>query len=158
LEDRLNPEFFERLHADKEFCSALGKMALAAGRFESDLRAFLAMKGVHVPEKAATLGRLTAELQKHDLLSKNGVTVLKELNDQRNYLIHSLFDLFSGRVGETLLPRTDLVPEDVELFTEKAWQLQQNLRGLSSIAEQQISKLSEGAVKSSEADDYLFRP
>jgi hypothetical protein len=37
----VNLEFFERLYADKEFCGALGRMTLAAGRFESNLKAFL---------------------------------------------------------------------------------------------------------------------
>ena len=153
----LNLEFFERLYADQEFCESLGRMTLAAGRFESNLRAYLELRGVSVSEQAA-LGSLIGELEKHELLSENGVQVLRTLKRQRNYLTHSLFDLFSARVDETLLPRADLVPEDVSLFTEKAWELEQNLAGLSQIVEESIAGLGTQATATSEAPELLFRP
>jgi hypothetical protein len=106
----VNVEFFDRLYADQEFCGAMGRMTLASGRFESDLRAFLIQSGVHVPEGAATLGSLISKLKSHNLLSERGVQVLRSLKRQRNYLTHSLFDLFSARINETVLPRTALVP------------------------------------------------
>ena len=154
----MNLEFFERLYADQEFFSALDKMTLAAGRFESNLRTFLSLNGEHIPEDQATFGKLILELKKHDLLSENGVLVLRTLKMQRNYLIHSLFDLFSARVDETVLPRSDLVPEDVSLFTEKAWILEQNLSDLSQIAEDRIAKLAGGTDRPSGEDTRLFRP
>jgi hypothetical protein len=152
-------EFFERLYADEEFCGVLGRMTLAAGRFESDLRAFLILSGVHVPEgEAATLGSLISKLKKHNLLSENGVQVLRDLKRQRNYLTHSLYDLFSARIEETVLPRTDLAPMDVALFTEKAWQLEQDLSGLSSIVEGRIAHFGDETTQPVEADGLLFRP
>lgn len=154
----MNLEFFEKLYADQEFCVALGRMTLAAGRFESNLRAFLGLSGVFVHEGEATLGSLISKLRKHDLLSENGVQVLRDLKRQRNYLTHSLFDLFSERIDETILPRTDLVPMDVSLFTEKAWQLEQNLNGLSSIVEKRIAQLSGGVSQVFETSGLLFRP
>jgi len=154
----VNLEFFERLYADPEFCEALGRMTLAAGRFESDLRAFLRLKGVNVSANEATLGSLISRFEKHDLLSGNGVRVLRGLKFQRNYLTHSLFDLFSARIDETVLPRTDLVPMDVTLFTENACQLEENLRGLSSIAERRIAQLEDQTSPRSGADARLFRP
>jgi hypothetical protein len=157
-EDSVNLGFFERLYEDQEFCNVLGKMTLAAGRFESNLRAFLNLSGVGVPEGEATLGSLISKLKKHDLLSENGVQVLRDLKRQRNYLTHSLFDLFSARVDETVLPRPDLVPMDVTLFTEKAWQLEQNLSGLSSIVEERIAQLGDVTRRSSVAEARLFRP
>jgi hypothetical protein len=151
-------EFFERLYADEKFCEALGRMTLAAGRFESNLRAFLNLKGVHVPDAEATLGSLTSKLRKHGLLSENSLQVLRMLKVQRNYLTHSLFDLFSARVEETVLPRAGLVPMDVTLFTEKAWELEQNLSGLSSIVEKQIAQLGHEKSPHSEPSGLLFGP
>jgi hypothetical protein len=151
-------EFFKKLYADKEFCAALGRMTLAAGRFESNLRAFFGLNGVTVSENEATLGSMISKLKKHDLLSENGVKVLRDLKSQRNYLTHSLFDLFSARVDETVLPRTNLVPLDVTLFTEKALELERNLSGLSSIVEERIAQMSGGTTRMSGADARLFRP
>ena len=39
---------------------------------------------------------------------------------KRNYLAHSVYDLFHFEVAETILSRSDLVNEDVELFCERA--------------------------------------
>ena len=150
-------EFFETLYRDQEFCEAIGRMTLAAGRSESNLRRFLSLNGVDVPEDRATLGSLTRELKSHDLLSENGVQVLRVLKTQRNYLTHSLFDLFSARVDETLLPRKDLIPEDVELFIENARDLGQELSRLSEIIEERIDQLNLVSRPSGE-DARLFRP
>lgn len=154
----MNIEFFERLYVDEKFCEALGRMTLAAGRFESNLRAFLNLNGVYVPEGEATLGSLMSKLKKHDLLSESGLQVLRHLKRQRNYLTHSLFDLFSARVDETLLPRAGLVPMDVTLFAEKAWELEQNLSDLSSIVEKRIAQSGDETGPHSEASGLLFRP
>jgi len=124
----VNLKFFERLYRDKEFCDALGRMTLAAGRFESNLRAFLNINGVIVHEKDANLGSLISKLIKNNFLSDNGYQILRQLKLQRNYLTHSLFDLFSERIDETILPRSDLVPMDVITFTEKVIQLEQNFQ------------------------------
>lgn len=154
----MNLEFFERLYADPEFCAQLGQVTLAAGRFESNLRAYLMLHGVKVSERGATFGKLIKKLKDSDLLSENGVQVLRGLKDQRNHLTHSLFDLFSARVDETLLPRTDLVPMDVTLFTEKAWELEQNLSGLDRIVEKEINRLKAQEPGVSFENQLLFRP
>lgn len=153
----MNLEFFETLYRDQEFCEALGRMTLAAGRSESSLRTFLSLSGVDVAEDRATLGTLITKLKNHDLLSENGTQVLRLLKTQRNYLTHSLFDLFSARVNETLLPRTDLVPEDVELFAEKAREMEQDLSRLSEIVEDRIDQFDSTSRPSGE-DARLFRP
>ena len=93
----MNLEFFESLSADRDFCESLGRMTLAAGRFESNLRQFLILSGVSVRENDATLGPLISKLEKNGVISDNGVRVLRGLKNQRNYLAHSLFGLFSGR-------------------------------------------------------------
>jgi hypothetical protein len=146
------------LYADREFCEAIGRATLAAGRLESTLKAFLRMKGVAVPDGRATFGWLIGALQKHRFLSNNGVQVLRDLKRQRNYLTHSLFDLFAGRVPETILPGTELVPMDVDVFTEKARVLGDNMFGLSRIAERRLDELMSQPTYPPESGDPLFRP
>ncbi len=61
------------------------------------------------------------------------IPALEMLKDQRNYLAHNLHGLFSGMIEETILERTNLLDSDVDLFTERAWQLQRNLNALAEI-------------------------
>ncbi len=42
---------------------------------------------------------------------------------KRNYLAHSLYDLFSAEIAETILPRDRLVEMDKDIFTERAHNL-----------------------------------
>ena len=153
----LNVEFFGQLHSSSEFCETLGRMTLAAGRFESDLRAYLRLRGVSVSDDA-TLGPLISQLQKHGMLSENGVQVLRLLKRQRNYLTHSLFDLLSYRINETMLPREGLVPEDASAYAEKAWELDQNLAGVTRLVEDAITRLSVAGAAPEFGDAHLFRP
>lgn len=153
----MNIEFFERLYADTEFCAQLGQVTLAAGRFESNLRAYLNLRDVNVSQKSA-LGPLIKELENNKLLSENGIRILRGLKEQRNYLTHSLFDLFAERIEETLLPRTDLIPIDVTVFTEKAWGLEQNLSGLNQIVEEAIAELKNNQEFANAGNQTLFRP
>ncbi len=61
------------------------------------------------------------------------VPALEQLNTQRNYLAHNIYALFTGRVEETILPREKLLDSDIDVFTERAWQLTENLNGLAEI-------------------------
>ncbi len=151
-------EFFDQLYRNCEFCSQLGKVTLAAGRFEFNLRAYLILRGVNVSQRDASLGPLIARLENHGMLSENGVRVLRGLKDQRNYLTHCLFDLFLARVDETLLPRPDAYPPDLTVYTEKAWELEQNLLGLNAIVEKQIASLEAQGPSAPAEDELLFRP
>lgn len=153
----MNFEFFELLYANPSFCEAMGKATLATGRLESALNAFLRSKGVQVPEQGASLGQLIATLERHRLVSENGIRVLRDVKRQRNYLTHNLFELFAGRVPETVLPRTGLVPMDVLAFTDKARSLEENMLGLSQIAERRLAELTSTPPRG-ETDEYLFRP
>jgi hypothetical protein len=148
-------EFFETLYKDSEFCEALGRMALASGRFESDLRAFLGLKGVKITEGRATLGNLITQLENKRLLSENGAQILRHLKRQRNYLAHSLFDLFASRIDETLITRKGLGSGDEAVFTEYAQTLEGDLRGLARSAEERIAQF-DAAERLSTEDDRLF--
>ncbi|SRR6266436_868278 len=124
-------EFFDLLCADTEFCAELGRAMLAAGRLESELRQFLAANNVRSAKKA-TLGQLTKLLERHGLL-KQMQPHLDQLSTQRNYLAHSVHALFDELIEETILPRSNLLDSDVDFFSERAWQLVDNLNVLADI-------------------------
>lgn len=136
-------EFFELLYQDPQFCAMLGKVILSSGRFEGNLRRYLSLNQIKSYEQEG-FGGLIGKLERNKLISEKGIQVLRHLKLQRNYLTHSLFDLFSGQIEETLLQRKNLFPSDTATFTEKAWELEQNLRSLNEILEK---KLVEGNVK-----------
>lgn len=125
-------EFFSLLYQDAHFCEQLGRAVLAAGRLEAELKLYLAEQDVSSDTKRATLGRLLDLLRQAGLL-KDMQPALEMLKDQRNYLTHTLFELFAGMVEETLLPRSKLIDSDVDMFAEKTWQLERNLTGLAEI-------------------------
>ncbi|MEJ0084994.1 MAG: hypothetical protein WDO72_04900 [Pseudomonadota bacterium] len=131
-------EFFDLLRTDDAFCAELGRAMLAAGRLESELRQFLAANNVRTPERT-TLGQLTRLLERHGLLSAMRPH-LDMLGTQRNYLAHSIHALFSELIEETILERTDLLDSDVDLFTERAWQLAKNLNALANIVEEERAR------------------
>jgi len=152
----MNLEFFERLYTDPDFCEAMGKVTLASGRFESSLRAYLLLRGVEAPPERAGLGVLVATLRKHNFISENGILVLRDIKRQRNYVTHSLFDLFSERIPETVLPRQDLVPLDILVFTEKATVLEENLLAFSRITEEAIQQII--SQPTNPPSGLLFKP
>lgn len=71
-------------------------------------------------------------MKKHKFLEKM-IPVLEEIKDQRNYLAHNIYALFSGLIEETILERSGLLDSDVATYTDRAWQLQDNLNGLADI-------------------------
>ena len=113
---------------------------------------------MEVPDREGSLGSLINKLESNGLLSENGVDILRGLKVQRNYLMHSIYDLFAARVDETILPRTDLLLSDVQYFTEKVWELEQNLIGLNTMAEREIARLYELGPGAVEDASLLFRP
>ncbi|MBN1629166.1 MAG: hypothetical protein JW990_05350 [Thermoleophilia bacterium] len=142
---------YEDLSADAEFSQALGRMTLAASRLESDMRTFLALSGFP-PGDRATFGSLIGQLKKRKLISVNGELVLGGLKTQRNYLTHSLYDLFAARIDERLMCREEL--DDIGLLAERAWILEQNLNSLAETAERRIVELQHGQP----GDGLLLKP
>jgi hypothetical protein len=125
-------EFYELLYEYDDFCMELGKAVLAAGRLEAELINYINSKDLGEKTRNANLGKLITILKKHNLLAKM-VPVLEEIKDQRNYLAHNIFALFSGLVEETLLDRSGLLDSDVASYTDRVWQLKENLNGLADI-------------------------
>ena len=129
-------EFFQLLYEDDEFCKELGRAVLAAGRLESELTQYLNESVADQKIADASLGRLITFARKHQLLTKM-LPVLEMLRDQRNYLSHNIHALLAGVVEETILDRSNLLDSDVDTFTERAWQLKENLNGLADIIRDQ---------------------
>jgi hypothetical protein len=126
--------FYRLLYDDDAFCAELGRAILAAQRLESALKQFLHSNASKADTTRATLGKLIKFAESNKLLTQM-LPPLKMLLDQRNYLIHNVHALFLGLVEETILEREGLLDSDVDTFTEKAWQLKENLNGLAEIIE-----------------------
>ena len=118
--------FFQLLDADDEFCKELGKAVLAAGKLEAELIRYINRNNVGEKTNKANLGKLIFFARKHELLAKM-VPALEIIKDQRNYLTHNIYSLFSGLVEETILPKYELLDSDVDVFTVHACQLKENI-------------------------------
>ena len=128
------PEFFGLLWEDCAFCAELGRVTLAAGRLESALKQYVSARVPGSDTDKATLGRLIGYCEKHSCLDRL-LPALRMLKEQRNYLIHSIHALLFGLVEETILEGSGLVDSDVATYTERAWQLKEDLLGLAEVVE-----------------------
>ena len=131
-------QFFDLLYENREFCRELGRAVLAAGRLETELKLYLSASSVAEDTKRATLGRLLELMKKQGLLEQMQ-PALEVLKDQRNYVTHNVYALFSGLIEETILPRSELLDSDVDTFTERARELAENLNGLADIVAKESS-------------------
>ena len=131
--------FFQLLSEDSKFCQELGRAVLAGSRLETELKRYLTANGVSRDTKRATLGQLIKLAKEHDLLTR-ALPAFEMLKVQRNYLAHNVHALFSGVIEETIFPRADLLDSDIDVFTERAWQLSENLNGLADALVSMIAK------------------
>jgi len=127
-------DFFELLLNSKDFTSMLGQVTLAAGRLEAVLIQILLKDNIEKNKiEKATLGRLINYIEKRKLLERNMIIALKGLKNQRDYLIHNIYALFSDLKDETILEKNNLLDSDVELYIERASQLKKNLIDLADL-------------------------
>ena len=126
-------DFFRLLYEDAEFCANVGKVVLAAGMLETNLRRYLQERAVSGIRLNTTLGGMVKRLKECGLLSKNGVLHFEDLALKRNYLAHSIHDLFSRTIAATILPRENLTEIDVRYFVEKAEQLAKDFVTFSTL-------------------------
>ena len=134
-------EFFNLLNESDEFCMELGKVTLAAGKLEATLIESLEKKDINESLERATLGRLIKIAKHAEYIDNNLSLALESVCQQRNYLTHNIYALFSGLIEETILEKEDLLDSDVQLFIERAWQLQDNLNNLAKIARKEIESV-----------------
>lgn len=124
-------EFYNLLFESEEFTSELGKVELASGKLEAGLLLLLKRNGIDKTNKKVTLGGLIKAAKEINVLDNNLIIALKGISDQRNYLTHNIYALFTGVIEETILGKNGLLDSDVEVFVEMAWQLKENLNGLA---------------------------
>lgn len=125
-------KFFNQLYSDNDFCLNLGKVMLSASRLETELIIYLSKQGVKEKTHRANLGTLIQIAKNNELLVKM-VPVLQEIKNQRNYLAHNLHALFVGLIDETVLSSSDLIDSDIDVFSDRAVQLDDNLVALANI-------------------------
>jgi hypothetical protein len=80
--------------------------------------------GAFVPNRIA---------DENKLLYVNENLIFKQISKQRNYITHNIYALFSDLIDETIMEKEKLLDSDVHLYTERAWQLRDNLNGLSDV-------------------------
>lgn len=129
-------EFFEVLKKDEEFCAELGRVVFAVGRLEAVLKKFIDSNKVN-SDVRGTLGHLIKKAKKESL-PESIVEELYRIRNQRNYLIHNIYNLLSGEIEETILEGKDLLDADVTTYTDRAWQLKENLNALARIVEEKL--------------------
>jgi hypothetical protein len=139
--DFVPPElFFELLYKDVEFCDGVGKVMLSASKLETNLRKYLKAKNIKCSPKS-TLGNLVTKLIENNLLTKNGQIHFSDLALKRNYLAHSLYDLFTTEIEETILERDELTALDTDVFIFRARALAEDFLHFANIvAEAGVNK------------------
>jgi hypothetical protein len=130
------PRFFELLNTDDHFCAELGRAMLAAARLESALKRYLATVSPEKDMTKSTLGNLIQHCRRTNLLTKM-IPALEVLRDQRNYLTHNIHGLLTNLIEETILEKANLLDSDVLTYTERAWELKNNLNALAEIVERE---------------------
>jgi hypothetical protein len=128
-------DFYNLLMESDEFTSELGRVTLASGRLEAELILLLCRNKIKGKFNRPTLGSLIENAFKYGLLSENEVLSFKLISKQRNYLTHNIYALFNYQIEETILEREDLLGSDVSLYVERAWVLNDNLLGLTTIVQ-----------------------
>ena len=126
------PLSFSHLYSDEEFCGELGRVMLAAGMLETELRSYLATSVSVRNADRCSLGGLVRTTKGHGLLQDLHAS-LDLLVKQRNSLAHRVHSILSGVLYDELLPESDHIDSDVSLFTERAWQLARNLRSVAEL-------------------------
>lgn len=128
-------EFFQLLYEDEQFCSSVGRVMLAASVLEAKLRDYLGQKGLMKVNSRETLGQLVSSMKEKGFLSEKIDYHFEDLVLKRNYLAHSIYDLFYERIEETILQRTELVAEDTDYFAQRAHQTAEELLFFAGIVE-----------------------
>jgi hypothetical protein len=134
-------EFYSLLFKSDEFCAEMGRIVLASSRLEAELVRLLLERNIPEKVEGLPLGALVKAARKHRLLEPDVLSVLDDLCWQRNYLTHNIYALFIGLIEETRLERSNLVDSDVHTYTERAWQVRQDLVAVAEIVAANLGKL-----------------
>ena len=129
-------KFYELLMESTEFTSELGKVTLNSGKMESELIQLLKRNNITNKFQKSTLGTLIRIAHENKILTDNEVKSFQLITKQRNYLTHNIYALLNYQIDETILEREDLLDSDVHTYVERAWVLNDNLKGLTETIKQ----------------------
>jgi hypothetical protein len=144
-------KFFEKLYQNEEFCNKLGKIILLASKLEVLLIKLIENSSADTNYNL-TMGKLIEKVEKLELLPKNTIEVLKPLCEQRNDFTHNIFIILSDLIEDSKLieninlgksfikkeitiqrieEKEELSYDDIQLYIERAYQLEDNLRHIT---------------------------
>ena len=126
-------EFYKLLNQSEGFTSELGKVTLASGKLEAELILYLTRNKIKGDYKNSTLGKLIRLANENNLITTNEMLTFKMIKEHRNYITHNIYALFIDLRDETILEKEYLLDSDVHLYTDRAWQLAENINGLADI-------------------------
>ena len=126
-------KFYELLTESIEFTSELGKVTMNSGKLEAELILLLNRNNLVGKFNKAPLGTLVRISHENKLLIDNELISFELISKQRNYLTHNIYALLNNQIDETILEREDLLDSDVHTYTERAWVLNDNIKGLTEI-------------------------
>lgn len=147
INNKSHEPFFNLLLTDDIFCKELGRVLLLSGKLESILSQYLGKNKIKLSKNKATLGNLINELDKNGLLSSNFKAVLSMMKTQRNYLSHSIYDLLTYQIDETILEREGIIDSDVITYTERVLNLKENILGIIQIIEKLNTQMEQAELK-----------
>jgi len=131
-------EFYDLLNQSESFTSELGKVTLSFGKLEVELIILLTKSNIKGNYKKATLGRLLRIANENNLFTNNEKIAFKITLQQRNYITHNIYALFTDLIDETILEKENLLDSDILLYTERAQQLNENINDLSEIIKNKV--------------------
>ncbi|EHR0760792.1 hypothetical protein KUH14_004607 [Vibrio parahaemolyticus] len=114
----MNHEFYNHLIDSDAFCLHLGRSTLMVSKLESCLKEIVVAAEIKIRNKP-TLGELVGACKDHKLVGDDVLYLLAFILERRNYVVHNLYPLFDGKIEPTLLPNSNLIPEDAEYLFAK---------------------------------------
>ncbi|MDN5104856.1 hypothetical protein O8C79_06070 [Aliarcobacter butzleri] len=152
MTNKINGEkFFEKLYQNEKFCNKLGKIILLASKLEVLLIKLIEYSSADINYNL-TMGKLIEKVERLELLPKNTIELLKLLCEQRNHFTHNIFIILSNFVEDSKLveninsnksyikkeifkqlveEKEELSYDDIQLYIERAYQLEDNLRHIT---------------------------
>ena len=131
-------DFYNLLSQSENFTSELGKVALSSGKLEVELIILLTKNNIKGNFKKATLGKLIRIANENNIFTNNEKIAFKITLNQRNYITHNIYALFTDLIDETIMEKENLLDSDILLYIERAQQLNENINELSEIIKNKI--------------------
>jgi hypothetical protein len=152
-------KFFDKLYEDEDFCKLLGKIMLSSNKLEVQLIKYIENNNIKKNMLNSTMGTLINVIENAGLLSKM-IPILKGIVIKRNYFTHNIYLLLSDIIDDkyllnnkdsenfikknlfemTLEEKEYFSDEDTHVFIVRAWDLVNDLNGITDIIEKYNNK------------------